>query len=322
MTEPTCRFPQVIDNTIRKDWKLCRHRAFRRHFQGLTPLAGKSIHLHFGGCFARGLEVTRKEHYGNGTSPDHSVTQGIIAALTEWGDFEFDPRTKSEEVKSPSALIDALASYFEHYPLGSEALRPVDLGHGPLVERSFAVPIPGTQHPDTWEPILYAGRCDMVGRVGEGIWIVDEKTSTRLGDGWTEKWDLDGQPTGYVWGFRSYGIAPIGAIMRGVGIYTKDIGFAESIQPRAPWKVDQWLRQLQDDVAEMVYAYQNYPIHDAYDHNDPEGRAFSRNLGDACHAFNKPCPYKPLCDTPEPSRWLDQYTIDFWNPLTLRDGDA
>jgi len=317
---PTLRFPQVIDNTIREDWVLCRHRCFRRHFQGLTVEAGKSVHLHFGGCFARGLEVTRNAFWRDDATASSAVHRGILAAITEWGDYEHEPRSKSEEVKSLPALVDALASYFEHYPLGHEAVRPVVINGLPLVERSFAVPIPGSRHPDTGEPILYAGRCDLVGHVAEGIWIVDEKTSTRLGDGWAEKWDLDGQPTGYVWGFRSYGLNPIGAIMRGVGIYTKDIGFAESIQPRSTWKVDQWLRQLQHDVHEMCQAYTSYL---SINHMpDVEGYWFGRDLSDACHAFNKPCMFKPLCDTPEPSRWFDSYVTDYWDPLTLRDGDA
>lgn len=326
MAQPPVRFPQVIDNTIIKEWRLCHHRAFRRHFQGLTTKIGKSVHLHFGGCFAEALRATRVAYYRDEMPAASAVNTGVKAALAAWGDYEPAPRTKSEEVKSLPALIDALASYFEHFPLSRDTYRALDLGHGPLVERSFAVPIPGTRHPETGEPILYAGRCDMVAEIGgtsAGIWIIDEKTTSRLGEGWIEKWDLDNQPSGYTWGFRSYGIRPVGAIMRGIGIYASGIGFAESIQPRPEWKIAQWLSQLRRDIGEMCQAYRAYVTYQSYNEAaDPEGAAFGRDLGDACHAFNRPCEFKPLCDTASPERWIDDYAIEFWDPLRLIEEDA
>ena len=67
-------FPAVIDNTIRSDFKSVEHQWFRRHCQGLTPKAALGIHLHFGACFARSLEDTRKAYYGQGQSAEAALS--------------------------------------------------------------------------------------------------------------------------------------------------------------------------------------------------------------------------------------------------------
>jgi hypothetical protein len=311
-------FPSVIDNSMREYWVACRHKWFRRHCQGLAPRSTSNVHLHFGKCFAAGLHTTRVCYYGGSTAQD-SLLHGSRRILSEWGDYEMPDLPPPASNKTLSACLDALLSYFIEYPLESDRVRALDIGHGTMAETSFAVPIPGCYHPVTGEPLIYAGRFDMVGTIGSAVWVVDEKTTTQLGDRWANSWRLRGQPTGYCWGLRQYGLQPIGAIIRGVGILQSRITFAESIQPRAPWQIDQWLRQLQHDVQEMVECWYEYTANpNGLDVGDREGKAFPRNLDHACSDFGG-CPYLSLCDTADPEPWLDDYRIEFWDPLAQKD---
>ena len=314
---PPAIFPSVIDNTMRHDFIVCPHRWFRRYCQGLRHVGISSIHLHFGQCFAKGLEVTRRA-YCNGATPDAALLQGARDLLQEWGDAwsteEVEALPSAAKRKTLPACLDALYSYFQHYPLETDRVRILRSSTGPFIEVSFAVPIPCTEHPESGQPIVYAGRFDMVGEIANSIWVVDDKTATQLGDSWSGQWALDAQPTGYCWGLREYGITPVGAIIRGVGIMTKEITFAESLQTRALWQIEQWLFQLQNDVARMCDYWSIYT--ELTYRDDLEGIAFPRALSrTACYEYRHPCQFEPLCTSPAPDRWMYDYVVERWDPL-------
>jgi hypothetical protein len=322
MSAPFCEaiFPSVIDNTIRQDWVDCPHRCFRRHFQGLRPKGALNLHLHFGGCFAHGLKITRRL-FCNGTGAASAILAGAEAILRQWGDAwpteEVEDLPGSAARKTLPACLDAHFSYFVHYPLEGDALEILRSPDGePMVEVSFCWPIPGTSHPQTGDPILYAGRFDCVGQIGKTIWNNDEKTAGQLGERWQEQWALDAQQTGYVWGLRQYDIPVTGAIIRGVGILSRDITFSPPVfLTIPPWRVEQWLAQLRDDIADMRFMWERYIMFLGEEQLDPE-RGFRRSLNkSACHQFNKPCTFLPLCTSPDPERWLDDYVVDRWDPL-------
>jgi hypothetical protein len=184
------------------------------------------------------------------------------------------------------------------------------LGEGePCVEMSFALPIPARRHPVTAEPLLYAGRFDMLGVYRNSVYIVDEKTTLALGPTWRSQWTLRGQLSGYCFGARSFGVEAAGCIIRGIGILQQDIRFEEAIVTRPPWHVDRWLAQLCRDVDRMLAAWerqQKYP--------DAPHEAWDQAFDSACSAYGG-CGYVDLCDTPEPERWYDDFEIKPWHPL-------
>jgi hypothetical protein len=70
----------------------------------------------------------------------------------------------------------------------------------------------------------------------------------------------------------------------------------------------------------MVLAWDRYNCPLTLSGNtDPES-AFRRSLNkSACHQFNKPCAFLPLCSSPEPERWLGSYEVDRWDPLKAEE---
>jgi hypothetical protein len=140
-------FPQVIDATMRSDWRACPHRFFRRHVQGLVAPGEISIHLHFGGCLAKGLETARRE-FLLVASPDRALFNGCEAIIAAWGNFQGkDNPNVNEKKKSLDACILSLAEYFKTWPLESDDVT-IHVHRGePCIEFSFAVPIPGADIP-------------------------------------------------------------------------------------------------------------------------------------------------------------------------------
>jgi hypothetical protein len=309
-------FPEVWDSSMRSAWVACPRQWYYGYLLGLRKSAF-SIHLHFGGAFAHGLEATRKAFYVAGMDEVNAVNQGFHAVIRFWGDFELtdEIRRTRAGIKDLSACLDALLSYFETYPLSDDQVVPLVINGEAIIEKSFALPIPGTTHPTTGQPIVYAGRCDMVAqhRGGSSLFIVDEKTASQLGSSWLANWPLRGQLSGYVWGMRSYGIEPDGCVIRGVGILKQDITHMQSILTRPPWQIDQWLEQLRRDVTRAGDMWTM-----AAGLNNPH-IAFDQAFDSACSSYGG-CGYLDLCNSPSPIPWYENFEIRHWDPLQ-REGD-
>lgn len=298
---PQYRFPEVIDNTLRKEFSSCPYKAMLSSFNRLAPKE-PSIHLHFGACIAAGLETTRKAYYGQGLDDLTAIDLGQATIRQKWGDY--DPEGNGT-VKSLSRCLDALELYFLEYPLKSDHLKPLNRDIGaPAVEFSFALSLP-INHPDTGNPLLYAGRFDMLAEYNGVLFAVDEKTSSQLGASWGKQWDLASQFSGYCYAAQQYGYPVAGAVIRGIGLLKTQTTFAQHITYRPKWLLDAWYEQLLRDIERMIFSYkQGY---------------FDKSFGDACSAYAG-CGFKQLCSTPNPENWIaGQFTERHWNPLDKGD---
>lgn len=311
MPNITPTFPKVIDASIRSAFVACPRQGFYQHILNLRR-EEPSIHLHFGKCVAAGLETGRKAFWRDGRSATEAVSDAFMRVVTEWGDFDPPESVRNSSAgrtKTLDAALDAVGSYFERYPLASDVIRPFMINGEPAVEMSFALPF-GPLHPETHEPLLYAGRFDMIGRYNNAIVIIDEKTTTRLGEYWKSSWPLRGQLTGYVWGCRSFGVNASGCIVRGIGILRGDITFEEAITARPDWHVEAWLRQLRRDVSMWLAMWHDMKAQ----YRDAPHLGWDQAFDQACSAYGG-CGYVELCDTPDPRRYYDDYVVSAWNPL-------
>ena len=172
MTTPTWEFPRVWDSTIRSSFVACPE-MFRLEFIERIGPSATSVHLHFGATFASAMEVSRKTYYNSDTP---SVTQAMAAGfrtiISEWGDY--DPGENSN--KSLHSCLAAFAAYTQQWPFDTDYIQPHMSDGRPAVEFSFGIPLPIT-HPTTGEPIIYAGRFDLLGEYQKQLFVVDEKTT-------------------------------------------------------------------------------------------------------------------------------------------------
>jgi hypothetical protein len=293
-------FPLVWDNTMRVTFVSCPMKFWWEHMRKLAS-SETSIHLHFGGCFAKGMEVCRRTYYSPGPHErDFSFAHaaGLQALIEEWGDYEIG------DLKTPKTfenLCLAYDAYFVQYPLETDAVQPYIRADGtPAVEYRFAIPLE-VVHPETGEPIIYAGRFDMLGMMGSSLYVVDEKTTTYLGAQWMNQWDLRSQFIGYTWAARQHDLDVKGAIVRGVGVKKSGIDFAAPLVSIPDWKIERWLEQVERDIMRAAECYIN-----GY---------WDVNYAGTCTEYGG-CSFNRLCDTVDPEPWVDNYYVTrHWNPL-------
>lgn len=293
-------FPQVWDSTMRAALVKCETYLNYAYFKSLRkPESG--IHLHFGAAFAKGLEATRKSYWERSFPTTIARTDGAEAIMRAWGDPALQ---EQHDRKNLANCLLAHDAYFNEYPLDSDHVTPHKIGKKYAIEMNFGLPIPGTRHPITGEPLIYAGRFDLLGDMNEATFVVDEKTATSLGASWRNQWRLRSQFTGYCWGASQYGIPVQGAIIRGIGILKEKITFEQAIVTRPQWMIERWLDELRNDLNHAISAW--------------ERNRYRLNLDNSCTEYGG-CAFLDLCESKEPERWESNYEVKPWNPLKVSD---
>lgn len=291
-------FPAVIDSSMLSTWRTCRRKALFEYLEHWKPKQ-RSVHLHAGGAFARGLEVARESFHVNGLSERDAIASGLQALVTAYGSFE----CPADSAKSLERMMGAFEYYFSEYPLPTDTAKPAALPGGKRgIEFSFASPL-DAQHPETGDPLIYCGRFDMIVDYAGAQYGEDDKTTSSLGASWSKQWDLRSQFTAYTWGARTMGIRLDGFLVRGVSILKTKYDTQQAITYRPQWMVDQWYEKVLQEIGEMQQAW--------------ETGVWAPNYDEGCNAYGG-CPFRRVC-LAEPSRmdaWLMQdFTKRKWDPI-------
>jgi len=303
----TPQFPQVLDSTILSTYLACPQKWYYRHCLGLTSVE-TSPDLHAGACFARALEVTRRAYYDNGRDAAAAIDLGCGALIEAWGDYE----PPSNNPKTLDRMLGALDYYFQQWPLDDRRLPvPVELNGRAAVECTFALPIADSAkeylHPETGEPLLFAGRYDMFAQDSTGKrYIVDEKTTKALGASWPQQWRLRGQFTAYAWAAREYGTPADTILIRGVCIQKTQYRHAEAIVYRSSLDISRWHEMLIRTVPAMIETYRSAPA-----------QLPLRVYSDACSSYGG-CQFADLCAAKYAEQWYSTFSRKFWNPLEVK----
>lgn len=298
------KFPAVVNNTIRNAFLSCPTKAMYAHCCGYR-LPEPNVDLHAGASFASGLEAARLAFWQGGCTAQESVDRGVAKLLEAYGTFISPTPTN----KTAQRMAGALEYYFQQYPLEQEEIIPLKDAQGNCsVESGFKFGL-GLEHPDTHEELMYAGRFDMMGQDRNGMtWLVDEKTTGKLGDSWYSQWALDSQMTGYLYAakslqvlYPSIDVDRLNAQVRGIAITKTGYGHAAIDVVRPQWVLDRWYAQARDDFARMIHAYQF--------------AKWDMALNKSCNDYGRPCDYTKLCLSSNPERLTSEYEIVHWNPL-------
>lgn len=296
MQEPT-PFPMSVDSTMRSAFVSCPQSYYRTYFQHWKPIT-ESVDLLAGGAFAGGIEVARKAFHALKKTTEESTALGCQEIIRLYGNFE----PPHNHVKSLDRMVGALDEYFTQYGYATDHIQPLIQNGTPAVEFSFALPIPGTSHPDTGEPILYTGRYDMLGLYNDALFVIDEKTTKSLGATWFKNWTMRSQITGYCWAAKEFGYPVAGAIIRGISILKTKYGHAESIQYRPDWIIKRWLLQLARDVNRMTECWKT--------------STWDYSLDTACTNYGG-CKLMEVCSSNTPDKLLEiNFQRKVWDPLT------
>ena len=142
----------------------------------------------------------------------------------------------------------------------------------------------------------------------QNLWVVDEKTATRLGPTWIKGFTLRGQLIGYCYAATVFGLPVNGFIVRGISFLRDYYGHAEVIEVVPEYRIEEWREQLEYDAQAMVRNW--------------ERQHFGKAFNDACNAYSG-CPYRNLCQKERWQDWWQQsFEIDYWNPLERTEKKA
>lgn len=291
-------FPSVLDNTILNAFRSCPRMAQLAYFEHWKP-QGVSVHLHAGAAFARGLEVARKAFFDHAQDQETAMAVGLRALVDAYGDFECPP----DSAKSLERMCGAFEYYLGHaFPLAEDTAKPRLMPSGShAIEFSFCEPLP-IDHPETGDPILYSGRADAVVELSNGIFVLDDKTTSSLGRSWADQWELRSQFSGYSWAAKQAGFPADGVLVRGVSILKTKYDHAQHITFRPQWELDRWLQQTVRDIKRMIECW--------------GVQEFDYNLGEACNHYGG-CGFASICKKEHPEEWLPVYfERRRWDPLT------
>lgn len=297
-------FPTAIDSTMLLAYKSCP-RQFRNSYILRRKPKGEGIHLVAGGAFATGIERARREWYENGER-DESIWLGrALADLYRAHTIPTEQIPERFYSKHNHRVAEALVMYCDRWPFRTDALQPIVFQGKYGIEFSFAIPLP-IRHPDTNDPLLYAGRCDMLADFGgRGHFGVDEKTSSSLGPQWADSFRLRGQFMGYAWAAREHGIPLAGVIVRGIGFLAGETRFEETIVYTPGWRLDLWYAETLRYAQAMVECY--------------ERGEWLHNFGGACASYGG-CSFTEACEARDDSRIL---AFDFdhneWTPIRKQE---
>ena len=282
-------FPLIFNESLRSAFVSCPRAAyweFIEHWKSPFP----NVHLHAGKAWASALERARLAYYAEGESPEVAQALGLQTLVMEYGDF-IAPERGSGAAKSLDRMIEAFSYYFIAFPLAEDPAQPhIDANGKPMVEFNFALPISDDLlHPETGDPILFAGRADMVARFAGALTIYDDKTTSALGGQWAQQWNRRSQFTAYTWAAHCYGIPVTQVLVRGIAILKTSVNHAQAIPVRTKHHIQEWHQQIQRDIRRAIECW--------------ESGYWDVNLSDSCSSFGG-CLFQQPCMSNNPEPWL------------------
>ena len=287
--------PQYVDSSMLVTFKSCPYKFYQEYVCRRSPL-GRSPDLLAGGAAAKFFEAFRRAYYGEGKDHRTSIEVAARAFLYFWGDYE----PPEKHAKTISNTFCACLDYLQVYPPATDIVQPFrNPDNSPAVEFTIALPLP-INHPVTGEPIIYAGRYDMLGEMGGTKWIVDEKTTKSFFQNWSEQWHLRTQFLGYTWATRELGYKVEGAIIRGIAIQKSQYKHQQAIIEYTKGKIERWHKQMLRDVQRIVDCWN-------------EG-FWDQDFGNTCSQYGG-CQYHQVCNSDVPDAWYDDFYERLWNPL-------
>jgi hypothetical protein len=296
-------FPLIWNDSLRTAFVACPRAAFWEsfhHFKGRAPNA----HLHAGKAWAAALERARLAYYGDYADPLAAQALGLETLITEYGDFT-PPAYGSAANKSLDRMIEAFTYYFTAFPLSTDPVQPfLAPDKKPMVEFNFALPIDAENllHPVTNEPILFAGRADMIATFAGALSVYDDKTTSQLGPTWAQQWNRRSQFSAYCWAAQQYGIPITQVVVRGIAILKTSINHAQAIVVRTPHHIAEWHAQVIRDIKRAIECYrEDY---------------FDVNLSDSCSSYGG-CMFQQPCMSNNPMPWLEStFVRRAYDPIT------
>lgn len=231
----------------------CGRKYYYSLILGIKP-KDVSVHLLFGGIYAKALEHFYK-YRAEGSSIEEATVKVVREALIgswvyatdeagnpvydEAGNRRGHPAVFDDPKKTRVALIRTIIWYIEQFGVEtSDGLTTYILQNGkPAVELSFTL--------EFSENVAYCGHLDRVVRMGEQLYVMDQKTTGgTVGPYYFSNFEMSNQMSGYALAGQTVLKSPIaGVIIDAAQIAVNFTRFERGITPRSKDRLDEWLTQ-------------------------------------------------------------------------------
>lgn len=257
-------------------WQLCRHKWWL-HYVARVGRKEKEAQKDSGIAFHNFLQV----HY---STLGEALTFEDHAKLFEQ-DF---PEVESTEKRDQKHLLGILKAYLEHYPRASEPFTPLES------EQAIRVEVPGCAIP-------LNVKLDLLIEKFGGLWVMDHKTSSRLGNTYFEQFRNN-------WQTYTYIFAASQLLQRKCeGIYYNAIGLKKKIDKDSFMRLDIAKTQAQIDFHMSIWAQVVNEMYEFVKENWRDRTKFFPNeYSPACKAYNVNCPFLGYCEFNQNDKMLPQ----------------
>lgn len=285
---PPIKKNKIWDYSTLSSFQTCRKRYYYEHVLCIRPKAPSGA-LTFGGAIHEGLD----EYYKN----DRDLVKAIQAFTKAHVEIEGETlRTLEHGIK----LLTVYAQKYKDEPFKV-------LGKP---EEGFVFTI-GDE--------LYGGRMDLLVDWDGATWLVEHKSTTRLGNSYFDQFDLDKQVTGYIIATEEYlGRKCQGCIINVMEPWKEVI--RKSARTKAP--EDHFLRKPLNRSQRLKDQFKNNVLRIIRDirwcHENDE--FYEAEKKESCFYYNRSCPYIALCKYGEDERIIkNEFVHEVWEPFKVED---
>jgi len=273
----------IVDNFALSMFQSCPTKYEMRMRRHWTPRR-KSAALGFGGAFHEGLAAWYK------TNDAGAALQAIAKA---WPDSH-----PTDDYRNKQRCLDTMIQYIKHYP--KESFGVVGAPDNPMIEKSFTLDTGMTL--DNGEPIEYGGIMDGLISFNNKLYVLEHKTTSRLGSTYFYQFRPNNQITGYVWAGGEMSGQPVGgAIINAICVLKNETKFAREPTSRADDEIAEWMIHVRE-TCQII-------------HNCKESGIWPR-FTPSCMMYGR-CDYHSVCVLPHKSereKMLEQdYVLDPWS---------
>ena len=231
------------DATSLAEAQTCLRKYYCSMIRGLQP-KNKSVHLIFGGIYAKALEEFYKFR-ANGDDYEAALIKTVRLAMeASWDKETQTPIYFDDAKKTRPNLIRTIIWYLEQYGNETEdGLVTYHLESGkPAVELSFAVELD--------DDIIYCGHLDRVVQMAGDLYVMDQKTTGgTVSDYYFKQFDYSLQMTGYSFAGKMVLHSPVrGVIIDAAQIAVNSTQFGRGITRRTPDQIEEWLQTVRHTV--------------------------------------------------------------------------
>lgn len=243
--------PEVWDNSTVSTWTRCPRKGFYEYGLSRSPV-GVNYPIQWGVGYHKFREVLeslyKKVVVDGGALLGEPDIQSFIyngawnAAIVAEGKWEEPDAEHKHSYLTKARLARACEEAFESW---LEEKRD-DKIQVLLFEQPFDLILPNSTY-------RYGGRFDQLVDWDGKLWIRDFKTTSRMGKGYSLRFDPNNQMTGYVWGAQELSGRNVEGVIVEVVYNTKTKGpdFFPFLSTRTAEQVRQWLRGIVWEIGEI-----------------------------------------------------------------------